>query len=281
MSQDTVFQGQSEARPRLNPPIYRWQEDMPDNNQPQLVPPQLIWLNTKNTIWMEIPRYEGVVWGGMIFGGVITLAATLFIMVISFFVMGDIIDNLGFSVDGTGLMMLFFLINYSLLSLVILFLKVYFFEPRDQPVRLNSTRQIIYTFDYKRKWWNPWARWPATVKAYHWPDIHGEMRFSSDLYTGGFQLFASVCQPGTLNVTERFQIASGSPAQLQQIWSYLCLYMQGEPVPDEAVNKGRPDFWCPRKADKWPAEMERESTTAPDSELSALRACSELSDKTS
>jgi hypothetical protein len=105
--------------------------------------------------------------------------------------------------------------------------------------------------------------------------------FSSDRYTGGFQLFASVCQPGTLNVTERFQIASGSPAQLQQIWSYLCLYMQGEPVPDEAVNKGRPDFWCPRKADKWPAEMERESTTAPDSELSALRACSELSDKTS
>ncbi len=103
----------------------------------------------------------------------------------------------------------------------------------------------------------------------------------ADRYTGGFQLFASVCQPGTLNVTERFQIASGSPAQLQQIWSYLCLYMQGEPVPDEAVNKGRPDFWCPRKADKWPAEMERESTTAPDSELSALRACSELSDKTS
>ncbi|EUB35938.1 hypothetical protein HMPREF1502_3924, partial [Klebsiella sp. AS10] len=53
------------------------------------------------------------------------------------------------------------------------------------------------------------------------------MRFSSDRYTGGFQLFASVCQPGTLNVVERFQIASGSPAQLQQLWSYLCLYMKG------------------------------------------------------
>jgi hypothetical protein len=36
---------------------------MPENNQPQLVPPQLIWLNTKNSIWMEVPRYEGVVWG--------------------------------------------------------------------------------------------------------------------------------------------------------------------------------------------------------------------------
>jgi hypothetical protein len=94
---------------------------------------------------------------------------------------------------------------------------------------LKQKTSKIYTFDYKRKWWNPWARWPATVKAYHWADIHGEMRFSSDRYTGGFQLFASVCQPGTLNVTERFQIASGSPAQLQQLWSYLCLYMQGEP----------------------------------------------------
>ncbi|WP_368668303.1 DUF6708 domain-containing protein, partial [Klebsiella michiganensis] len=41
---------------------------------------------------------------------------------------------------------------------------------------MNSKRQKIYTFDYKRKWWNPWAKWPATVKAYHWADIHGEMR---------------------------------------------------------------------------------------------------------
>ena len=63
MSQDTFFQSQSETQPRLNPPIYRWQEDMPENNQPQLVPPQLIWLNIKNTIWMEIPRYEAIMWG--------------------------------------------------------------------------------------------------------------------------------------------------------------------------------------------------------------------------
>ncbi|HGD3425962.1 TPA: DUF6708 domain-containing protein [Enterobacter hormaechei] len=253
---------------------------MPDNNQPELVPPLLIWLNKKNSIWMEIPRYGGVVWGGMIFGGVITLAANLFMMVISFFVIGDIVDNLGFGVSGTSLIMLFFFINFSLFSMVILFFKIYLSEPRDQPIRLNKKRQKIYVFDYKRKWWNPWVRWPTTIKAYRWADIHGEVRFSSDRYTGGFQLFASVCQPGTLNVVERFQIASGSPAQLQQLWSYLCLYMKGEPVPDEAVNKGRPDFWCPRKADKWPEEMERESTTAPDSELSAPRDHSELPDKT-
>ena len=273
MSQDAFFQEQSEVQPKLNPPIYRWQEDMPENNQPQLVPPQLIWLNTKNSIWMEVPRYEGVVWGGMILGAIMTLAIIVFMTVLGWLIEQEL--------NGEGILIIYAFGDFFLITLMSMFLKIYFFEPRDQPIRLNKQRQAIYTFNYKRKWWNPWARWPATVKAYHWPDIHGEMRFSSDLYTGGFQLFASVCQPGTLNVTERFQIASGSPAQLQQLWSYLCLYMKGEPVPDEAVNKGRPDFWCPRKADKWPAEMERESTTAPDSELSALRACSELSDKTS
>ena len=97
------------------------------------------------------------------------------------------------------------------------------------------------------------------------------MSFSSDHYTGGFQLFASVCQPGTVNVVERFQIAGGSPDHLQQLWSYLCLYMKEEPVPDEAVNKGRPDFWCPRKADKWPEEMELESTTAPGDESFSIQ----------
>nr|WP_314733933.1 DUF6708 domain-containing protein [Klebsiella michiganensis] len=255
------------------PPIYRWQEDMPDKNQPQLVPPQLIWLNIKNSIWMEIPRYEGVVWGGMLFGAILSLLVLLFYFLLTLSMLGleQDINIITTSIIG----------DFILISLTVMFFKCYFFAARDQPIRLNSKRQKIYTFDYKRKWWNPWARWPATVKSYHWADIHGEMRFSSDRYTGGFQLFASFCQPGTLNVVERFQIASGTPAQLQQLWSYLCLYMKDEPVPDEAVNKGRPDFWCPRKADKWPAEMERESTTAPDRELSALRACSELSDKTS
>jgi hypothetical protein len=62
MSQDAIFQGQSEARPRLNPPI-SLAGGYAGQYQPQLVPPQLIWLNIKNTIWMEIPRYEAIMWG--------------------------------------------------------------------------------------------------------------------------------------------------------------------------------------------------------------------------
>jgi hypothetical protein len=54
--------------------------------------------------------------------------------------------------------------------------------------------------------------------------------------------------------------------------------MKGEPVPDEAANKGRPDFWCPRKADKWPEALEIESTTAVEKVFPALTALCWLSE---
>lgn len=182
----------------------------------------------------------------------------------------DAVDNLGFGKDSCIILMLFLLMNFFFVLKTFLFFKIYFSEPGDQPLRLNKKRQKIYSVDYKRTWCNPWRKWLTTVKAYNWADIHGEMRFSSDNYTGGFQLFSSICAPGTLNVIERFQIACGSPGQLHQLWSYLCLYMQDMPVPDEAVNKGRPDFWCLRRADRWPDEIERESITAPDGEERSL-----------
>ena len=126
MPQDAFFQEQNEVQPKLNPPIYRWQEDMPENNQPQLVPPQLIYLNKKNNIWMEIPRYSGIMWRGMIFGGVITFAATLFVVVMSFIVAIDVVNVFGFSAGGCALLILFLLSNFSLVSLVLFFLKCFF-----------------------------------------------------------------------------------------------------------------------------------------------------------
>ncbi|KNC12392.1 hypothetical protein AC791_03270 [Klebsiella sp. RIT-PI-d] len=231
---------------------------MPENTDPQLIPPQLIWLNNRNDIWMEIPRYEGIMWGGALF--MIFFLFTIFTPM-SFYSFSMLMDDFDYTIT-----IIIFIYITLMWSSIFLFYKLYFIIPRDQPIRLNRKRQKIYTFDYKRKWWNPWARWPTTIRAFSWADVYGEMCFSSDRYTGGVQLFGAVGEPDTLNVTERFQIAGGSPTQLHQLWSYLCLYMKGEPVPEEAVNPGRPDFWCPRKADKWPEEMERESTTAPEAE---------------
>ena len=54
-----------EPEPKLNPPISCWREDMPENHEPQLVPPQLHWLTTLNDTFLEIPRYSTeVAWGG-------------------------------------------------------------------------------------------------------------------------------------------------------------------------------------------------------------------------
>ncbi|MGG8469709.1 DUF6708 domain-containing protein [Rahnella sp. PAMC25617] len=143
-------------------------------------------------------------------------------------------------------------------------LKMYFVQPRDQPIRLNRKRQKIYIFEYKRTFC-PWLKWPTTIRSYDWADVRGEIRYSSDRYNMGFQLFGSVCEPGTNKVVTRFLIAKERSSQemLCQIWSYLSVYMQHDSVTADPVETGRPDDWRPRKADRWPDDMERESTTAP------------------
>ncbi|MDH2899139.1 DUF6708 domain-containing protein, partial [Rahnella variigena] len=57
-------------------------------------------------------------------------------------------------------------------------LKMYFVQPRDQPIRLNRKRQKIYIFEYKRTFF-PWLKWPVTIRSYNWADVRGEIRYSS------------------------------------------------------------------------------------------------------
>lgn len=157
---------------------------------------------------------------------------------------------------------LFPLVIFS--SFLLFCLKMYFIVPRDQPIRLNHKRQKIYVFSYNRSRL-PWLKWPVIISAYNWADVRGEIRLSSARYDMGYHLFGSVCQPGTNKVITRFLIAKEreSNVQLHQIWSYLCVYMQHDKVTAEPESLGRPDDWRPRKADQWPDDMEKESTTAP------------------
>ena len=242
-----------EPQPKLNPPISCWREDMPENHELQLVPPQLRWLATRNDIYLEVPRYgTDVIWGGMI------ITATLMLSMVIFFIVSSILS--GFYV---------FIIIAVVASLVLSFLcflslKMYFIAPRNQPIRLNRKRQKIYLFDYNRSRL-PWLKWPVTITSYSWADVYGEISFSPTPGDRGYRLYGAVCAPGTRNVVARFLLAREweEREQLNQIWSYLCIYMKGESDLPEPRFKGRPDFWRPRKADKWPDEMDRESTTAP------------------
>ncbi|WP_342768401.1 DUF6708 domain-containing protein [Mangrovibacter plantisponsor] len=135
-------------------------------------------------------------------------------------------------------------------------------EPRSQPIRLNRKRQKLYVYNYKQPW-QPWRKAITRISVYNWADIHGEVHFESTPGIRGYHLYGALCEPGTHQVVERFVLAKewGEREQLNQIWSYLCMYMQHDdelPPPREA---GTPDFWQPRKADAWPEAMERESTT--------------------
>jgi hypothetical protein len=168
---------------------------------------------------------------------------------------------------------MFFLMSFYILvviglaafiPMVVFVLKMSFVVPRDQPLRLNRKRQKLYLFNYNRSRL-PWLNWPVSIKMYNWADVYGEIMFSGVGGDRGYHLYGAICEPGTYNVVDRFLLAKEweEREQLNQIWSYLCIYMKGESDLPEPRFKGRPDFWRPRKADKWPEDMERESTTAP------------------
>ncbi|HHA1839753.1 MULTISPECIES: DUF6708 domain-containing protein [Enterobacter] len=168
---------------------------------------------------------------------------------------------------------MFFLMSFYILvviglaafiPMVVFVLKMSFVVPRDQPLRLNRKRQKLYLFNYNRSRL-PWLNWPVSIKMYNWADVYGEIMFSGVGGDRGYHLYGAICEPGTYNVVDRFLLAKEweEREQLNQIWSYLCIYMKGESDLPEPRFKDRPDFWRPRKAEKWPEDMERESTTAP------------------
>ncbi|QLK63544.1 hypothetical protein GE278_22415 (plasmid) [Enterobacteriaceae bacterium Kacie_13] len=247
----------NESEPKLNPPISCWREDMPENHEPQLVPPQLRWLTTLNDTFLEIPRYSTeVVWGGMLVCGIfISIFAAVF-GIFGFVLQVGHDDYVMIFLGLTG--------ACAFSPLALFCLKMYFVQPRDQPLRLNRKRQKIYIYEYKHTFF-PWLKWPTTIRSYNWADVHGEIGYSNVRVDSGYRLFGSVCEPGTNKVVTRFLIAKerSSREQLCQIWSYLCVYMQHDNVVAEPDSPGRPDDWRPRKADQWPDEWESESTTAP------------------
>lgn len=141
------------------------------------------------------------------------------------------------------------------------------YSPRDTPIRFNRKRQKIYVYEFQRKW-NPWVHWPTVIKVYDWKDIRAEMSYEAGRYNQGYRLYGAVCLPGTDQVLERFVLSwsVGHPKLLYGLWSHCCLYMRNEEVPERPLFHERPREWCPWDNVYWPADIDRESTTAPDSQ---------------
>ena len=150
--------------PRLIPPIKNWDEDLPDLAEEQHYPPQLIRVNAINDVWMEIPRFEYIMWGGIWFCTLILLFSAIWcINFIS--LLGMLSNYLFFS--------LFLFPVLGFFSFFIYCLKMVLFEPRGAPIRFNRKRQKVYVYEYQRSIW-PWKRWHPVIKVFDWTDIHAE-----------------------------------------------------------------------------------------------------------
>ena len=105
-----------EPQPRLNPPVSCWREDMPENHEPQLVPPQLRWLTTQNDTYLEVPRYSTeVIWWGMLFTAVLIFGVMIFFVILCLSMCFYLFASIGFFIFSS---MISFLLKCILLFLV-------------------------------------------------------------------------------------------------------------------------------------------------------------------
>lgn len=202
---------------------------------------------------MEIPRFENVMWGALWFISLIPLIGfTTFL-----FASGVIFE------PSLLIMSIFGVCVF--LSFLIFCLKFLLFILRSAPVRFNRKRQKVYVYEYQRHW-NPWRRWFKGVKVFDWADIHAERVQMAGHADWGHRIYCAVCKPGTFEVVDRFILtwSVGSIYEAYGLWSHCCHYMEAKPVPKNPLYTDIPRSWTPFNTIRWPEEVDRESTTAPE-----------------
>ena len=241
---------------RLIKPVRGWSEDLPDPEEEQRVYPRLIRVNEINDVWMEIPRYENVMWGAIWFCGFLIMIPL--IISLSFLKL----QNIGFN---SSLLLTTCIIIFVFTSLSLYCFRKVLFTPRGAPVRFNRKQQKVYVYEYKKSIW-PWARWPVTIKVFDWADIQGERVEMSGHADWGHRVYCAVCRPGTYQVVDRFVLTwtVGSIHDVYGLWSACCQYMQGKAVSDKPLRTDTPPDWTPFRTVRWPEEMDKASRAVPE-----------------
>ena len=149
--------------------------------------------------------------------------------------------------------------------------------PRDEPIRFNRKRGKVYVYRFHSG--GPISRkgWGVLPVVFNWDDLRAEAWTRMAPTTTGVPIFAwgvdiAVVEPGTNHVIDRFQLA-GSNANGEHMWAMARAFMnQGPealptyPYPPRNWNNDVPAYnLVLRLAPKvqWPADMDRESRTAP------------------
>ena len=244
-------------RSRLNYPVKEWTGDLPGRAEDCGSPPKLIWVNELNDVWMEIPRYVNFGWGGMWPLSFIPVIPLIFCIMPMFYLGGIFYPLPVLLVFGTVIFISLSCLTYAMKSVL--------FEPRGAPVRFNRKRQKVYVYEFQKSVW-PWKRWHPVIKVFDWKDIHGEWVMRRAHADWGHRIYCAVCKPGTFDVTDRFILTwtVGGIDEAGGLWSFCSHYMEKKPVPTAPLYRDKPRDWTPFKTVRWPEEVARESSTAPE-----------------
>ena len=254
-------------KPELEPPCSGWQEDLP---RPDVHPlAELTFtigiVNSQDDSFLEISRSPSRMRGFMFFFGVVIMLWTckMALDTIYYFKYLDVSTIL----IGIGCIILsIWIVSFTI--------RVDISQPRDLPIRFNRSRQRIYAYNFKYRWWNPFERWRVIPVAYDWSQVRAERWKKRGATAQGaliikWGVVLSIVEPGTNKVIDRFPLSTMGADEFA--WAYICTYMQQGPsaLPPPGPPHDHNDVpWynlalrlAPKV--KWPAEMDRESRTAP------------------
>ncbi|RNF84989.1 hypothetical protein EER27_04145 [Lysobacter psychrotolerans] len=118
------------------------------------------------------------------------------------------------------------------------------------PVRFNRRIGKVFVYHHWHTW-NPFGRWPATIKEFDWDTVHAELTrqagFSGKAYIVRYALFLVSCKPGTTEVVDRIQLKGNvvTTAGLRATWAYCRHFMEHGRVglPEYPVKKPGANFW--------------------------------------
>lgn len=260
--------------PLLHPPCPGWKRDLPGPNDPPdaprspETPPYYV-----NAVCLELSRRSSNIRGTFVVSVPLCVCFLVWQLTIAiryeWFSSGDMTDRL------LALLVLAFCsAAYSYLAAFLYHLDVS--TPRDLPIRFNRARRRIYVYGFHMVWWNPFARCYVTTASYDWDDVRAEVWEQWGATAGGGLLIKwgvslAIVKPGTNEVLERFHLSTYNQ-DLDNLWAYVCTYMQEGPEalpPCDIEPRDANDVpaynlalrWAPRV--EWPEAMDAESRSAP------------------
>jgi hypothetical protein len=233
--------------------------------------------NHVDDIYMELSRRSSSIRGLLIFAIPYTAYTAIFgapEIVFGLLAGGDE----GFTSTALSLVFMALFTTALFAWLSVLLYRIEVTQPRDLPIRFNRARRRIYVYGFHMVWWNPFTRWYVTTASYPWDDVRAEVWEQWGATSGGglmikWGVSIAIVKPGTNDVIERFHLSTYNH-DLDNVWAYVCTYMQQGPQalpPCDIEPRDANDVpaynlalrWAPRV--EWPEEMDLESRSSGDS----------------